>query len=281
MMDKWLIKPLVFGWIEGPKSHLTSGLDSNLIMKVPYLGFVLTNHKLNILVDTGINEKYIKDGLAWGALPAEGGEKFVIKALSSINLRPEDIDIVLYTHLHNDHAGNCHLFKNAKHVFQDTEWNELLSPLPSMKIRGDYDQSIIEQLKHCTCEKLFGDTNYLKGIEIQHSPGHTAGSQCIIVTTQQGNYILTGDTLHIPHIGYGYLETITTLNKEVINVTPVPKAWDEIAPSTLVYDHYAWYASVDRIKSSFQNPNYVLAGHDPSIVDQTFGELNSGGHYDV
>lgn len=265
-MNKWGITPLVFGWIEGSKSLLTVGLDSDLIMKVPYLGYYLTNGEIKVLVDTGIHKKYIRDGVAWGGLPASGGEEVVVKALREIGIETQDIEVVIYTHLHNDHAGNCHLFKNAKHVFQKAEWAELNKPLPSMKIRGDFDQSVIDILNKCECEEVNGDVQYLPGLSIIQTPGHTKGSQCLIATTKKGNFILTGDTMHIPHIGYGYLKSIKKMNGEKVSVTPVPSTWDQIAPSSLVYDHYAWYDSIYRIKKLFTNPAYILAGHDPSVI---------------
>lgn len=267
----WKITPMLFGWIEGPKSLLTQGLDLDLVFKIPYLGYYLTNGETNVLVDNGINSKYIVNGKAWAGLPAEGGEKWLKEAFDKIPVNYSEIDYVIYTHLHNDHAGNSHLFPDAIHVFQDEEWKELLDPLPSMKIRGDYDQAVIATLKEMHCEKVVGDTDYLDGIRLILTPGHTAGSQCIIVNTQDGHYLLTGDTVHIRHIAYGYLKKLELIDGSEVSVTPAPKEWDQIAPSTLVYDHYAWYKSIYKIKSTFKDPEFVLTGHGPYVVNKTFG----------
>ena len=119
MTNHWKIYPLVFGWITAPKSFITSGLDANILIKGPYLGFYLTDGKHKVLVDNGINGKYIVNGKAWAGMPAEGGEKNVIAELARVGVTCEDIQYVLYTHLHNDHVGNCHQFPNALHVFQN------------------------------------------------------------------------------------------------------------------------------------------------------------------
>lgn len=267
----WKIIPMFFGWIEGPKSLLTQGLDLDLVFKIPYLGYYLTNGKTNVLVDNGINSKYIVNGRAWAGLPAEGGEKWLKEAFDKIPVNYSEIDYVIYTHLHNDHAGNSHLFPDAIHVFQDEEWKELLDPLPSMKIRGDYDQAVIATLKEMHCEKVVGDTDYLDGIRLILTPGHTSGSQCIIVNTQDGHYLLTGDTVHIRHIAYGYLKKLKLIDGSEVSVTPAPKEWNQIAPSTLVYDHYAWYKSIYKIRSTFKNPEFVLTGHGPYVVNKTYG----------
>ena len=270
-MPKWKIYPLVLGWIDCPKNMITTGLDENIIIKLPYLGYYLTNGKNKVLVDNGINEKYIVDGKAWAGRPAAGGESFVLKVLEKLNISADEIERVIYTHLHNDHAGNCHLFPNAVHVFQDIEWKELLDPLPSMKIRGDYDQSLIPMLQNMKCQRVVGDMTYMEGLDLMLTPGHTAGSQCLIVDTEKGKYLLSGDTIHIRHIAYGYLDTLKTMEGEVIDVTPAPKAWDEISPSSLVYDHYAWYRSIYRIKAMFKDPAYVLTGHGTYLVNDIFG----------
>lgn len=270
-MSNWKIYPLVFGWIDCPKNMITTGLDADINIVIPYLGFYLTDGKYKVLVDNGINKKYIVDGKAWAGRPASGGEEDVVKELKRISVEPSEIQYVIYTHLHNDHVGNCHLFPDAFHVFQNAEWKELLDPLPSMKIRGDFDESIVPVLKGLKTQRVVGDFEYLPGLHLMLTPGHTAGSQCIIVDTEKGKYLLSGDTIHMRHIAYGYLTTLQLMDGSVISVTPAPKAWDEIAPSSLVYDHYAWYESIYKIKALFPNPEYVLTGHGPYLVNRIFG----------
>ena len=270
-MMAWKIIPLMFGWIEVPKHLLTTGLDAELMIKFLYLGFYLTNGKDRVLIDNGINCRYIVNGKAWAGMYAEGGEHLIFNAFKRINVSLNDIDTVIYTHLHNDHVGNCHLFPKARHVFQYDEWIELLDPLPSMRIRGDYDQSVIEVLRNMRCERVVGDVEYMRGLYLMLTPGHTAGSQCIVVEAEYGaKYLIAGDTVHIRHIAYGYLEEMELMDGAVIKVTPAPKEWCEIAHSSLVYDHYAWYRSVYKIRSMFKDPQYVLTGHGPYLVNKEF-----------
>lgn len=262
---------MIFGWIECPKNMLTTGIDENILIKIPYLGYYLTDGIHKVLVDNGINEKYIVDGKAWAGRPAEGGEDYVLNEFERIGVEISEIEIVIYTHLHNDHVGNCHLFPNAIHVFQNIEWKELLDPLPSMKIRGDYDQSIIKELEKLKCEIICGDLEYLEGLSLMLTPGHTRGSQCIIVNTEKGKYLLSGDTIHIRHIAYGYLDKMKLMDGSIIEVTKVPLKWREISPSSLVYDHYAWFDSIYKIKSMFKNPAMILTGHGPYIGIKIYG----------
>src|SRR3989344_7455313 len=67
---------------------------------------VLIKGKKNIIVDTG----------------NLGFEKEILESLEEHGLKAEDIDYILLTHNHNDHASNNYLFKNAKIVSYDGIW---------------------------------------------------------------------------------------------------------------------------------------------------------------
>ena len=121
------------------------------------MGFLLQSKGHNIVVDTGISERFIVDGKAWAGLPAEGGRAFLEKALADEGLSPADIEVVIYTHLHNDHAGNCGLFTNAVNIFQKDEWLNLLNPLPVQNVRRDYDPAVIDELRSRKCFRVDGD----------------------------------------------------------------------------------------------------------------------------
>ncbi len=270
-MTKWVIHPLVFGTIEVKKEQLTTGLDIGLPLRVPYLGFYLTDGRQQILCDTGINAKYIVDGKAWAGSPAEGGEQWVLKALAKEGVAPADISTVIYSHLHNDHAGNCHLFPHARHVFQEAEWKELLDPLPSMMIRGDFDQSLIPEMKNLNCQRVVGDVELLEGLFLIHTPGHTAGSQCLLVSTKKGTYIIAGDTVHVLPIAFPAMTEMTLMDGAKLKITPAPRHWGPAVPSSLVYDHYAWYRSIYRLQSLLRGADYLIGGHEPSAVGRVFG----------
>jgi glyoxylase-like metal-dependent hydrolase (beta-lactamase superfamily II) len=270
-MAGWTITPLVYGAIEVKKEQITTGLDVGLAVKVPYLGFYLTNGRRKVLCDTGINAKYIVDGKAWAGMPAEGGERHVLDALAHVGVVPDEIDMVLYSHLHNDHAGNSHLFEKAVHVFQDAEWKELLDPLPSMMIRGDFDQSLIPMLKDMNRQRVAGDVEILEGLKLIQTPGHTAGSQCLLVDTRDGVYLLAGDTVHVAPIAYPRMTRWLQMDGSVLEITPAPGHWGPAVPSSLVYDHYAWYRSIYRIHALVREPKHLIPGHEPSVVGRTFG----------
>lgn len=196
-MKAWEIKVLYLGKITAPLSMFwpfgMPPLPEDLSLVAPYIGFLIQDGETNILVDSGISEKFIIDGKAWGALPAEGGREFLLKSLSNEGLKPEDIDTVIYTHLHNDHAANCQLFTHAVLIYQKDEWLNLLAPLPVQQIRRDYDPDVIEEISKMKRLVIDGDLELAEGIRLLKTPGHTLGSQSVAVNAKKGVVVLVGD----------------------------------------------------------------------------------------
>ena len=97
--NNWKITCLHYGTLSCYKSLFDGGLDQ---VRYPfvYSGYLLQKGNRNILVDTGVHQDNIIDGKAWANSPAEGGNQYVLDALAREGLTPDDIEIVMYTHLH-------------------------------------------------------------------------------------------------------------------------------------------------------------------------------------
>ncbi len=72
----------------------------------------------------------------------------MLGALEKEGLKPTDIDTVIYTHLHNDHAGGALLFPEARTIFQRDEYANLLNQIPTQMIRSDFDKRTPGDLPH-------------------------------------------------------------------------------------------------------------------------------------
>ena len=270
-MATWKISSLYFGEGITPKEMLVAiNLDVGLEITLPCLGFLIQDGKKNILIDTGQNADFLIDGKGWAGRPVLAGEEYVLKSLKEKGLEPKDIDMVVYTHLHNDHAGNSHLFPNILHVFQKEEWANLIDPLPSQQLRRDFDQGVIPAFKNLECLKVDGDMEFMPGLTLYKTPGHSAGSQAIKVRAASGDYLIIGDTTPFYCNLYPQTEEIISMKGERIKITPAPEGYGPAIPSTLVYDHYAWYDSIYKIKLLVSSPQYAIPGHDPSLVGKVF-----------
>jgi len=265
---KWKITVLYCGEHTVPKSAHTVGLDSNLILRFPYLAFLLQNGESNVLVDNGINERFLIDGKAWGGAPADAGSKDLVASLQKAGLTVDDIDLILYTHLHNDHAGNCNLFPQTRSIAQQDEWFNLLNQVFVETQRRDYDNEVIPFLKaNKNFHTIDGDLEIMEGLRVVKTPGHTRGSQTVVVNTVNGLRLLVGDQFHQACSCFPEMISIMDVTGKEYPITPAPEGWPTI-PSSLIYDYYDYYASTDRIRALMpeRDPMYVLCGHDASLL---------------
>jgi len=243
-------------------------VDHDFLISAPYLGFLLISGNKIILVDTGISSKFIVDGKAWAGLDAEGGDFYVKEALKDLNIDVTQIQTVIYTHLHNDHAGNCGLFKEAIHIYQKEEWLNLLDPLPIQKIRKDYDQDIIQELATLQSYRIDGDLEIEEGIRIYKTPGHSRGSQSIAVNTKKGTVVLVGDMLPSYITAFPQIDQINDMEGNFHSIPVAPASFGTAIPSAVTYDFYAFYDSVNKIQSiaSYNKPGYIIPGHESSLL---------------
>jgi N-acyl homoserine lactone hydrolase len=266
----WDIKVLYYGEITIPKGMATPNLDPDLLIVSPYLGFLLQNGKHNVLVDTGISDDFIVDGkAAWGNFPAKGGRMYVEKALKEAGVDPLEIETILFTHLHNDHAANTSIFKNARMIFQRDEWATLLDPLPIMRVRKDYDPALVDQLKSAHCIKVHGDFELTEGIRCFPTPGHTPGCMSVAVNTAKGIRILVGDQWPMYCMAFSQQDKIMDMEGNMHKITSAPQVYGHfIPPSTLIYDYFDYYDSCYRILSMIpaDSPEYIVPGHEPSLL---------------
>ena len=273
-MKKWKITSLFLGSLNVPKSVVTPGFDTDLVMESPYIGYLLQNGEENILVDTGIHEDNIVDGKAWAGFPAKGGNQYVIDELAKEGLKTTDINRVIYTHLHNDHAGGALLFKDTPTYFQRDEYANLLNQLPSQKIRNDYDKRTPGDMARLTDIYMINGNLILgNGLELYKTPGHSLGSMIIVVPTEKGRYVLTGDMPHLSFSLFPMMDRIQLLDGSFADITPMPQHMPFMCNS-VIYDHWAAYDSFNLIKSMAEEfkPGYMLTGHDPwVIVEHKFG----------
>lgn len=151
---------------------------------LPIWSFLVQGDGLNILVDTGL-EDFVTPPNFTNETGLE--EPLLIEtALKLKGLVPEDIDIVINTHLHDDHCGNNPLFQRAEFHIQRKELEACNAPHP---LDYRYEPDYIENLNVKPTE---GDKEILPGVEILLTPGHTPGSQTVTINTPANKVIIPG-----------------------------------------------------------------------------------------
>lgn len=271
---KWKIDVLCYGTIVVPANVVIPGLQGISEMETPYLGFLLQSGDHRILVDCGINEKSIINGMGWGGYPTRGGHDHVENSLKMQGVAPDDIEMLIYTHLHNDHAGACDLFPKATHLFQKDEWLNLLDPIPAQKVRVDYDLSVIPILEKMQTLKINGDLEIFSGIKVYKAPGHSLGSQLITVDTEKGMMVIIGDLCNRYCHFFPEIDEITDLTGKTHKIKTNVELYGPAVPTAAIYDYFAWYDSIAKAKAlSCGKKEFVLPGHEPSLVTE-FREIN-------
>jgi len=151
----------------------------------PVYSFYIEGAEKNILVDTGISAEDMKKYAKFvtqveDVIPFEAG-------LAKFGLKPQDIDIVIQTHLHSDHCLNTKKCSNATVIVQEAELNFALNPHPLYS--AVFQKQWYEGINFKTVN---GDLEILPGISTLFLPGHTKGSQGVSIDTPKGKVVIAG-----------------------------------------------------------------------------------------
>ncbi len=182
-MRRYTIHPLMVGARETDQGIMTylRGYGKTIWMGI--YAFLIKGAKENILVDTGLDQFVVPDRvrteLGIEALEFEA-------ALEAHGLSPEAVDIIIHTHLHNDHCENDYKCPNAKIIVQKAEYDFFLNPHPI-----DY-RMFPDLLEGLNVETVEGDFELMEGINLYLTPGHTPGGQSIAVRTSAGLALIPG-----------------------------------------------------------------------------------------
>ncbi len=154
------------------------------LTEFPLISFLLEGDGHKILIDTGGSEP---DGEKW--MPYVRADNQTLDAqLREHSVAPETIDSVFFTHLHWDHVGNNTCVPHAKFYVQREEYCFIQET-----DRPGYERELVLASEY---QLLDGDhENVLPGISVLFTPGHSVGSQTIVVETDDGPVALAGDLI--------------------------------------------------------------------------------------
>lgn len=216
--------------------------EDNTILQATNCVLVRTGSK-TVLIDTGYGSKLSPRDRKNHQV--EEGDPLV-RNLAAAGLAPEDIDVVILSHLHFDHAGGCTrfdasgnavpTFPKAEYVAQRMEWMYATAGFP--ELRGSYPQdNLLPLQQHGRLRLIDGDVEILPGFRAIVTGGHTVGHAAIVIESRGEKAIYLGDTCptwrHLPSLWcMGYDLDLLTLRRLK------PKLFGEIA------DH-GWWALSD------------------------------------
>ena len=158
---------------------------------IPIGCYLIRTKGRTVLLDTGLGPVAESWGRG-GDLPAQ---------LAAHGVAPGDVDTVVCTHLHADHAGwlvwegePC--FPNAAVRFGAGDWDQFVTGAAD----DDRVRLAVELLRdRDRLDPIDGDgASVAPGVTARHTPGHTMGHLCLIVSSGDERAILLGDAVECP-----------------------------------------------------------------------------------
>ncbi|MBW1960932.1 MAG: N-acyl homoserine lactonase family protein [Deltaproteobacteria bacterium] len=247
-MPVYTIRPLDVGQFPDiPKPVLSYMNGFGEVIRAPIVMFAIEGAGIRIVVDTGPGDP--ERAIKYHRAMEQTENQHPRQALKNIGWNPEEIDMVVLTHLHWDHCGNNPIFKQAEFIVQEHEVRYAISPLPIQNV--PYEAAFIgtSALWLSTMSRfktIRGDKMIAPGITAVHLPGHTPGFQGVLIETEKGPYLIAGDCIPL-------FENWTAGEQ------------DKYIPHGVHTDLFRYYRTFDKIEETGAP---ILPGHDLQLLDK-------------
>lgn len=221
--------------------------DKNLVSMTQHVLFVRTpTHR--ILVDTGYGDKM--PAKYWQIMRHERPRGTLTDSLARIGVTPDEIDLVIDTHLHNDHCGGNTRFNaadgqsiqptfpNARYVVQRREYEDALRPNERTRATFVAD-NFVPLYAAGQLDLLDGDTDLVPGVRGVVTPGHTPGHMSVHVYSGDQHALFVCDlasyAIHFERLGW-----MTAYDVEPLVTLETKRRWQTWAldhDALLIFPH--------------------------------------------
>jgi len=177
--------------------RVTPPLDDRYRMPLGLNCLLLRSRGQTILIETGVGGK---PGDRDAATPTEDGT--LLDSLAALGVAPEEIDVVVNTHLHADHCGwNTSVspggdevlvptFSNARYVINATEWEDATHP--NERTRATYLSRNLDPIAD-RLELVDGEYQITDEVIFVPVRGHTEGHSTVVIRSGQEWGVYVGD----------------------------------------------------------------------------------------
>ncbi len=178
--------------------RVTTGLNAQHQIPLGLNCLLLESDGKTVLIETGQGDKDFAQLRERGGVVGHGK---LLDALAGQGVAPGDVDIVINTHLHNDHCGwNTRRidgalrpsFPNARYVIQAGEWD--VATHPNERTRATYLADNLLPLREAgQLDLIEGETAVTSQITVIEAPGHTADHAAVLIRDGGETAIYIGD----------------------------------------------------------------------------------------
>ncbi|MGH7278374.1 MAG: N-acyl homoserine lactonase family protein [Candidatus Rokuibacteriota bacterium] len=181
------------GFLGFPRSGLFYGDFSAEMFQIPITCYLVRTSDAAVLFDTGVSPRAIAGLMRRDPLARFASEDLLVHRLDALGMTPDDVDLVVLSHLHYDHAGGAEMFRHSELCVQRDEYSYAHYPAPfsaDFYYRKNFDLPYRWRL-------LDGDTELVPGVSVLRTDGHTPGHQSLLVElSETGPVVLAGDACY-------------------------------------------------------------------------------------
>jgi len=209
-------------------------------MPMDFFVWLIQGDGRTILVDTGFNAEM-----------ARRRQRELIhcpvEALAMLGVQPDEVDDVIITHLHYDHAGNLDKLPRARFHIQDDEMDYATGRcMCYAPLRHAYEaEDVVTLVRRVYEDRVVfhdGDATLAPGLSLIKIGGHTKGLQSVRVHTARGWVVLASDASH-------YYENMNA-----------------VRPFPIVYNTADMITGYAKLYAAADSDEHVVPGHDPLVL---------------
>jgi N-acyl homoserine lactone hydrolase len=245
--------PRVFAFICGhhtiPRDRFIAGSEGQITFPIP--SYVIEHPEGLVVFDTGFSSAVHANLESY--YPAEalkpvtfhfGPDEEITAQMRRAGFNPDDVELVINSHLHYDHCGGNIQFPRARIMMQRAELDSASSAPEDSGGYRKVDFLTGQQMELLDgAHDVFGDGT----LTLFPTPGHTAGHQSLRVEHESGVAVLAGDACYMA-------ETLLS---------------DDALPSpSLTYDAEAFMRSLAQLRELAESGAKVFVGHDPEFWEK-------------
>jgi glyoxylase-like metal-dependent hydrolase (beta-lactamase superfamily II) len=161
--------------------------------------YLIRSDDRTVLVDTGLGPRPADaPDVPWGQL---------LHDFETNGVRPEEVDMVVLTHLHRDHVGWNLLaegeryvptFPNARYWMSATDWDVCHQPEVQPARFPNAPTCVWPLAELGLVELMHGEHGLTRELTALPTPGHTPGHMSILITSKGERALVLGDAAHSP-----------------------------------------------------------------------------------